>query len=153
VAELSEAEILRLASSVERGSEHPLAAAVVKAAQSRNLTLSEVSSFHSKTGRGVTGTIEGRQVTLGTATFMKEVGTGVAEAAEDAEKLRSDGHTVMFVAVDGKLVGMIGVSDPIKPTAREAIENLRKDGIRVIVLTGDNRTTALAVARQLGIDD
>ncbi len=151
--DLPEPEVLRLAASVERGSEHPLASAIVKAAETRNLTLSEVADFQSKTGRGVSGTVNGRKVTLGTSAFIQELGLSAAEAVTAAEHLRHDGHTVMFVAVDGKIAALIGVSDPIKATALEAVENLRKDGIRVIVLTGDNRTTALAIARQLGIDD
>jgi len=152
-ADLPESEVLRLAASVERGSEHPLAAAIVKAAETRNLVLAEVSNFHSKTGLGVTGEVNGRQVTLGNPALIQELGLNTAETSEIAERFRNEGHTVMFVAMDGKLVGLIGVSDPVKTTAREAIENLRKDGIRVLVLTGDNQTTALAVSRQLGIDD
>lgn len=149
----SEDEILRLAASVERGSEHPLAAALVHAAEARGLQLATVSGFQSKTGRGVLGSIDGHVVALGNQKFLQELGVDSFRDIDRAEKLRQAGQTVMFVVVDGKLAGLIGVADPIKSTAREAIAALQKDGIRVIMLTGDNRTTAEAVARQLGLDD
>ena len=153
LSDLPENEILRLGASVERGSEHPLAAAIVHAAEKRGLKIASVSGFQSRTGRGVVGTIEGHSVALGNAKLCEELGINSPAAFERAEQLRRDGQAVMFVAVDGKAAGLIGVADPIKETAREAIEALKKDGIHIIMLTGDSRTTAEAVGRQLGLED
>ena len=153
LGEMPEDEILRVAASVERGSEHPLAAAIVRAAEARALQLVDVIGFQSITGRGVLGSIDGRPVVLGNQKLVEELGMNSPAAFERAELLRKEGQTVMFVAVDRKLAGLIGVADPIKATARDAIAALRKEGIRVIMLTGDSRTTADAVARQLGLDD
>jgi len=157
LAEFPEAEVLRLAASVERGSEHPLAAAIVQAASARGLAFAKVTGFQSKTGRGVSASIDGRVVVLGNQRFMDELGLGSNSAFDGAsgraEQLRREGQSVMFVALDGKVAGLIGVADPIKASAREAIGALRREGIQVIMLTGDSRTTAEAVARQLGLDD
>jgi Cu+-exporting ATPase len=153
LSDIPENEILRLGASVERGSEHPLAAAIVRAAEERGLKIAEVTSFQSRTGRGVLGTIEGRSVALGNRKLCEELQINSQTGFERAEQLRGDGQAVMFVAVDGKMAGLLGVADPIKATAREAIAALKKDRIRIIMLTGDSRTTAEAVARQLGLDE
>lgn len=146
-------EWLRLAASLERASEHPLAAAIVAGAQERGLDLSPAGDFESLTGRGVKGTVAGRRVALGNAKLMQELGIDLSSASEQAEALRREGETVMFVAVDGALVGLIGVADPIKESTPEAIRQLHAEGVRIVMLTGDNRTTAEAVARKLGIDE
>jgi len=148
-----ETELLRLAASLERGSEHPLADAILRAAQQRSITLSEAGDFDSPVGKGVLGTVDGKRLALGGARLMAEQGidTGRLEAA--AEGLRREGATAVFVAVDGRLAGLLGVSDPIKATTAEAVRDLRADGVRIVMMTGDNRTTALAVARRLGIDE
>jgi len=153
LSDIPENEVLRLGASVERGSEHPLAAAIVRAAEGRGLKIAPVTEFQSRTGRGVMGTIDGHGVVLGNRKMCEELQLDSQPGMEPAERLRREGQAVMFVAVDGKLAGLIGVADPIKSTAREAIESLKKDGIRIVMLTGDSRTTAEAVARQLGIDD
>jgi P-type Cu+ transporter len=151
--QFDETELLRLAASVERGSEHPLALAILNAAKERNLALAEVSGFASPSGKGATGTIEGRQVALGNAMLMSElkIATGALDAA--AETARQDGATAIYVAVDGQAAGVIAIADPIKPSARDALAALRGDGLRVVMLTGDNATTARAVAKRLGIDE
>jgi Cu+-exporting ATPase len=148
-----EEEILRLAASLERGSEHPLAAAIVAAAQERGLQLAEARDFRSITGKGVIGTVEGKKVALGNQAMLQELGVQPAKSADRVEELRRDGQTVMFVMVDGFVTGMIGVADPVKASTPEAIRLLHEDGVRVAMLTGDNRTTAEAVARKLGIDE
>jgi Cu+-exporting ATPase len=153
LSDIPETEILRLAASVERGSEHPLAGAVVHAAETRGVPLATASGFQSKTGRGVFAIVDGRKVILGNQKFIEEIGIGSPVAFQRAEQLRSEGQTVMFVAVDARIAGLIGVADPIKPSAREAIGLLRREGIQVIMLTGDSKTTAAAVASQLGLDD
>ncbi len=150
---MSETEILGLAASLERGSEHPLATAIIDGAEERGLTLSAASDFRSETGRGVIGTVEGRDVALGNARLLDALGLTPGALAEEAETLRGEGQTVMFVAVDGAVVGLVSVADPIKAGAREAVDALRKDGVHVLMLTGDNRTTAEAVARRLGIEE
>jgi len=150
---VTEEELLRLAASLERGSEHPLAAAIVKGAQEKGLSLVGAEAFESLTGRGVLGEVAGRRVALGNATLFDEKGISLRELAGKAEELRGDGQTVMFVAVDGAPTGLLGVADPIKATTPEAIRRLHDEGIRVVMLTGDNRTTAEAVARKLGIDE
>ena len=148
-----EAELLRLAASLERGSEHPLADAILRAAKDRDLALSETSDFDSPVGRGVLGVVDGRRVVLGGAPLMAEQEIDPAPMQDRAERLRVEGATVVFVAVDGRLAGILGVSDPVRATAAEAIGALRADGVRLVMMTGDNRTTALAVARRLGIED
>jgi P-type Cu+ transporter len=151
VAGIDEAELLRLAASLERSSEHPLAAAVVAAAEARSLRLSEAADFHSPTGRGVTGKIQGRAVALGNASYLAELGADVSALRTDAEALRRDGATVIFAAIDGRTAGLIAIADPIKETTPAAIRALREEGVRVVMLTGDERATAEAVARSLGI--
>ena len=146
-----EAQVLKLAASVERGSEHPLAAAIVAAAAERKLELATASDFDSPAGKGVTGTVEGKKIALGNARFLSELNIDTSAVREEAERLRSDGATAIFLAVDGKTAGVIAVADPIKQTTPEALRALAADGIRVVMLTGDNRTTAQAAARHLGI--
>jgi Cu+-exporting ATPase len=149
----SETEVLRLAASLERGSEHPLAAAIVAGAESKGLALTPARDFRSLTGKGVVGTVDGRRVALGNRKLLDELAVPASGLGDQAEALRRDGQTVMFVAVDGAVAGLIGVADPIKPSTIEAIDLLRRSGVRVVMLTGDNRTTAQAVARKLGIED
>ena len=151
--EMSESELLRLAASIERGSEHPLAAAIVAAAQQRNLALSEVEEFQSITGKGVVGKIDGHSVGLGNNKLFEQLNIDLSVANERAEMQRKEGETVMFVCVDGRLSGLLGVADPIKESTAEAIRALHQEGIRIVMLTGDSRTTAEAVAGKLGIDD
>ncbi len=148
----TDAEILRLAASLERGSEHPLAAAIVAGAEERKLTLATAEDFKSVTGQGVTGRIEGRMVALGNESMMRERGLAFDGVSADADAQRTDGHTVMFVAIDDRPAGLIGVADPIKASTAEALRMLRDDGVKIVILTGDNRTTAAAVAKKLGID-
>jgi Cu+-exporting ATPase len=148
-----ESELLRLAASVERGSEHPLAGAIVSAAETKGLKLVEAAGFQSHTGRGVTGVVEGRAVALGNRALMQELGIDTGALAQRAEALQEDGQTVMFVAVDTRLMGLLGVADPIKESTPEAIRMLHQSKLRIVMLTGDNPTTARAVARKLGIDE
>jgi Cu+-exporting ATPase len=148
-----ESEVLRLAASVEQASEHPLAAAVVAAAQERRLALSPVSAFDSPTGKGVVGMVDGRRISLGNAKFLREIGIDTVDLDGEAERLRADGATAIFLAVDGKIAAVIAIADPVKPTTSEALKLLAQDGVRVVMLTGDNRTTAQAVARRLGIEN
>jgi Cu+-exporting ATPase len=148
-----EAEVLRLAASVERASEHPLARAVVEAAAERGLTLADATDFDAPAGKGVVGTVSGRKVALGNARFLKEAGASVAELASQAEGLRQQGATAIFIAVDGRAAGVIGIADPVKASAAAALSALRQDGVRIVMLTGDNATTANAVGRRLGISD
>ena len=150
---LTEAEILPLAASLERSSEHPLAAAIVAAARERGVELREPADFASVTGKGVRGTVDGRQVALGNAKLMADLGVELGGLAAQADELRREGGTALFLAVGGKPGGVIAVADPIKQTTPEAVADLMADGIRVIMLTGDNRTTAEAVARKLGIPE
>jgi Cu+-exporting ATPase len=150
---LTEAEILPLAASLERSSEHPLAAAIVAAAQERGIAFGEPDDFASVTGKGVTGTVGGRQVALGNARLMTDLGVDLGGLVARAEDLRREGGTALFLAVDGGPGGVIAVADPIKPSTPAALESLRVDGIRIVMLTGDNRTTAEAVARRLGIQE
>jgi Cu+-exporting ATPase len=149
----SESELLRLAASIERASEHPLAGAIVAGAQERNLMLSEAEEFQSITGKGVAGKIEGHVVALGNSRLFEQLNIDASGLIERAEVLRKGGETVMFVAVDGRLAGLLGVADPIKESTAEAIRALHEDGIKIVMVTGDNRTTAEAVARKLGIDE
>jgi Cu+-exporting ATPase len=151
--EVSEVEVLRLAASLERGSEHPLAAAIVGGAERRDLTLAPVEEFRSVTGKGVTGRVDGRSVALGNRRLLEDLRVPVDGFGERAEALRSDGQTVMFVAVDGRMAGLVGVADPIKASTPEALTLLRAAGLHVVMLTGDSRATALAIADKLGIAD
>jgi len=148
-----ETELLRLAASLERGSEHPLADAILRAAKDRNLTLSEAKDFDSPVGKGVLGTVEGKRLVLGGARLMTEQGVDMAPLEAEAEGLRREGATAIFATVDGKLAGLLGISDPIKATTADAVRALKADGVRIVMMTGDNRTTALAVAKRLGIDE
>ncbi len=150
---VDEPELLRLAASLERGSEHPLAAAIVKGAEARGLALANAEGFESITGKGVKGRVNGRTVALGNRALMESLGIDARGLAERAEGLRADAQTVMFVAIDGKAAGLVGVADPIKASTPDAIRALHREGVRVVMLTGDSRTTAHAVAKKLGIDD
>ena len=152
-AGLSESEILPLAAGLERSSEHPLAAAIVAAARDRNVSIQEPTDFASITGKGVTGKIGGKSVALGNAKLMADLGIALGDLEHKADALRGDGATALFLAADGKLGGVIAIADPIKSTTPAALESLRNDGIRIVMLTGDNKTTAAAVARKLGIKD
>jgi Cu+-exporting ATPase len=149
---LDEGELLRLAAGLERGSEHPLAAAIVEGARDRGLELAEAEDFESVTGKGVTGRVEGRRVMLGNRKMLDDSGIDPGALADEAERLRGEGQTVMFVAVDGRPAGLLGVADPIKESTQEAVRLLRDDGVEIVMLTGDSRTTAQAVARKLGLD-
>jgi Cu+-exporting ATPase len=151
-AGLDEDELLRLAAAVERASEHPLARAVVTAAGDAGLTVPAVTDFDSPTGKGVVGTVEGRRVLLGSGSFLTGEGLDLGELAGRADRLRGDGATVVFVGIDGVVAGLVAIADPVKPTTPAALEALRADGIDVVMLTGDNRVTAEAVARRLGIE-
>jgi len=149
---VDEKQLLRTAASLERGSEHPLATAIVRGAEEQNVELVDASDFDSVTGKGITGRVEDQSVALGNRAMMKEVGVDVDDVGERAEELRAEGQTVMFVAIDGKLAGLLGVSDPIKASTAEAIELLHESGVEIVMVTGDSATTAEAVARKLGID-
>jgi Cu+-exporting ATPase len=149
-----ETTILRLAAGLERASEHPLAAAILAGAAERGVTVAAPEDFRSLTGKGVVGRVEGHAVALGNLALLQELGVGVdLSLPEAADNLRSDGQTVMLVAVDGRAAGLIGVADPIKPSAPGALQTLRQSGLHIVMLTGDSRRTAEAVARKLGIDD
>jgi Cu+-exporting ATPase len=150
---ISESELLRLAASLERGSEHPLAAAITHGAEERHIQLQTTDRFESVTGKGVKGFVNGNAVALGNRALMADLGIDVSVLSETAEKLRADGQTAMFVSNDGKLIGLVGVADPIKSSTPEAIRALHAEGIRIVMLTGDSQTTARAVASKLGIDD
>jgi Cu+-exporting ATPase len=149
---VEEDELLRLAASLERGSEHPLAVPILAGARARNLALDEVADFQSVTGKGVVGHIAGRRVALGNLRLLEQFGVDPAGLEAEAEARRAEGETVIFVAIDDRVAGLIGVADPIKESTPEAIGLLRRDGIEVVMLTGDNRTTAEAVGRRLGLD-
>lgn len=149
----NESELLGIAASVERGSEHPIAAAILSGAEQRSLKLSEAEDFQAITGKGVIGKVNGRVVALGNNKLLEQLEIEADEMVERAEDLRKEGDTVMFIAVDGKPAGLLGVADPIKKSTPQAIRTLRRDGIRIVMLTGDNMTTAEAVARKLGIDE
>ncbi len=153
LGDLPAEEILRLAASLERGSEHPLGAAIITAAKERDIALADVGDFDSPSGKGVTGTLEGKHLLLGNAGFLGERGVYADAAERKADALRESGATVVLFAVDGKVEGLIAISDRIKETTQEALDALRKAGIRLVMLTGDNRHTAAAVARSLGIDE
>jgi Cu+-exporting ATPase len=150
---IDEADLLRLAASLERASEHPLAAAIVAAGQERRIELREPSDFDSVTGKGVRGRVDGREVALGNQRLLESLGVDPGPLVARAEQQRAEGETVMFVVVDGRPVGLICVADPIKQRAPEALAALREEGLRIVMLTGDNRTTAEAVARKVGIEE
>jgi Cu+-exporting ATPase len=147
-----EEDVLRLAASVERGSEHPLATAIVAGAEARGVAVPQAAGFHSVTGRGVVGTVEGRAVVLGNLALLDERGIAPGVLAETAEALRQKGETVVFLAVDDALAGLVSAGDPVKASSREALLVLHEAGVRVVMATGDSRTTAAAVARELGLD-
>ena len=149
----TEGDVLSLAAGLEVASEHPLAAAILKGAEARRVAVTRAESFQSATGKGVAGQVGGRRVVVGNTAFLTEQGTDLAALAPQAETLRGEGQTILFVAIDGALAGLAGVADPIKPSAREAVQALRAHGLHLVMLTGDSRTTALAVARALGIED
>jgi Cu+-exporting ATPase len=146
-------ELLRLAASLERGSEHPLAAAIVQGAEARGLHLADAKDFQSLTGKGVTGMVDGHRVVLGNTSLLAEQGIDVGPLQSRLDALRNEGQTVMLVAVDGRLAGLIGVTDPVRASTPEAIRLLHEDGLRIIMLTGDSRATAESVARKLGVDE
>jgi Cu+-exporting ATPase len=148
-----EKRVLFFAAGIEKGSEHPLASAIVDGAQARGISSAAVEAFESITGKGVKGRIEGHDVALGNIRLLEDASIDSGGLRDEAEKMRSGGQTVMFVAVDGKAVGLLGVADPIKDTTPEAIKQLHEENIRIVMLTGDNRTTAEAVAQKLGIDE
>jgi Cu+-exporting ATPase len=148
-----EDKLLRIAASLERASEHPLAQAIVRAASDRGLALAQPSQVDSPVGKGVTGLVEGQKILIGSARYLEEAGVTVGSLASEADKLRARGATAVLVAIDGKAAGAIGIADPIRSTTRAALDALRKDGIRVVMMTGDNRITAEAVAKDLGISD
>jgi Cu+-exporting ATPase len=149
----TEAGVLRLAASAERPSEHPLAVAIVAAAEAKGIAIAPVADFDSPTGKGALGTVEGHRIVLGSSKFLAEYGIDVDSLAEQADRLREDGATAIFVGIDGKVAGVIAIADPVKTSTPEALAGLRAEGIRVVMLTGDNWTTAKAVAKRLGIDD
>jgi Cu+-exporting ATPase len=150
---LGENELLQLAASLERGSEHPLADAIVDAAAARDLTVGKAEDFDSPVGKGVTGSVDGRKLIIGSHRIMEEESVDVSALAKEAERLRGEGATVIFVAIDGRVGGLFAISDPIKATTPDAMRTLMNEGIRVVMLTGDNKTTAKAVARKLGIEE
>jgi Cu+-exporting ATPase len=150
---IDESELLRLAASLERSSEHPLADAIVRAAHERKLALADPENFDSPIGKGVVGTVEGRNIVIGNRRIMADAGIDTASLDSRADDMRRDGATASFVAVDGKAAGLIAIADPVKATTPDAIASLRAAGIRIVMLTGDNKTTAEAVARQLGIGE
>ncbi len=151
--EFSETDLLRLAAGLEQSSEHPLAEAIVSGARDKGIVPAKAQDFRSLTGKGVTGMVEGRVVSVGTARFLSESNIETTALSAQAEPLRREGQTVMFAAIDGKPAGLLGVADPVKSSTPEAIDLLHKEGLRIVMLTGDNRTTAEAVARRLHIDD
>ncbi|OKO77011.1 heavy metal translocating P-type ATPase [Bradyrhizobium sp. NAS96.2] len=150
---VDESDLLRLAASVERGSEHPLAQAILASARERKLAPAAVSNFTSSSGKGATGTVDAKQVALGNAVLMAELKIATATLDQAAETARRDGATAIYVAVDGSIAGVIAIADPVKPSAASALQALRAEGLRIVMLTGDNETTARAVAKTLGIDE
>jgi Cu+-exporting ATPase len=149
----AEADVLRLAASVERGSQHPLGAAIVKAAEEKSLALLDTQDFEAPVGKGVSGLVDARRVVIGNLRMMQEAGIDTGPLAAEADQLREEGATAIFIAFDGGIAGVAGIADPIKPTTPEALAALKADGIRVVMLTGDNAATAKAVARKLGITE
>jgi len=152
-ADWKEADLLRLAASLERGSEHPLASSIATGAQAKGIETASVSDFQSLTGKGVTGTVNGHAVAIGNASLLEDLKIDPQSLSPKAEELRANGQTVMFVGIDGRAAGLLGVADPIKESSPEAIKQLHEQDIRVIMLTGDSETTAKAVAKTLGLDD
>ncbi len=150
---IDEPTLLRFAATLERGSEHPLAAAIVGGSEERGIALGEASGFEALTGKGVRGEVDGRKIALGNRALLGDLGVDPGDLAARAEAFRGDGQTVMFVVVDGKAAGLVGVADPIRVSTPEAISQLHAEGIRIVMLTGDSRTTAEAVARALGLDE
>jgi Cu+-exporting ATPase len=150
---LGEDEIVRLAASLERSSEHPLAQAIVAGAEDRGLATAQTDDFESRTGRGVVGRIDGRRVGIGNRKLMEELGATLGAHAETADAMRAEAQTVMFLAVDGRLAGLVGVADPIKASTPEAVAGLHAEGLRIVMLTGDASATAKAVAERLGLDE
>jgi Cu+-exporting ATPase len=148
-----DAELVRLVASVEQGSEHPVAAAIVQAAQVQGMKLASVSEFQSKAGLGITGKVDGKRVVVGNEKLFEMIGIGLGEQVDAAQKLRAKGQTVVFAAIDGKAAGTLGVADPIKNSTRQALADLRAEGLKMVMLTGDSRATAEAVARELGITE
>jgi Cu+-exporting ATPase len=148
-----ENDVLRLAASVEQASEHPLAAAIVSAAKSRNLAIATVTRFDSPTGKGAIGVVEDKRIALGNAKFLRELNIDADALTTVADSFRNDGATAIFVAIDGKVAGTIAIADPVKATTPEALKALSDSGIRIVMLTGDNRTTANAIARRLGLTE
>ena len=153
VGNFGDAELLRLAATLEKGSEHPLASAIVNGAASRDLVLGTVEGFESITGKGVVGNVDGKRVSLGNLRLFESLGIDAGPLAKRAEELRAEGQTVMFVAVSNVAAGLVSVSDPIKASTPAAIEALHREGVRLVMLTGDSETTARAVAAKLGLDD
>lgn len=151
-AGFDETEIVRLAASVERSSEHPLAAAIVRGAEKRGVELGSAEAFQSVTGKGVTGVVAGRQIALGNIKLLQDLGIDIGDLPAQADALRTEGQTVMLLGVDGRVAGLIGVADPIKSSTAEAIRLLHEESIEIVMLTGDSRKTAEAVAAKLGID-
>jgi Cu+-exporting ATPase len=149
---VKDTELLQVAASLEKASEHPLAAAIIAAAREVNIELVAIEGFQSVTGKGVKGTLAGNQVAIGNAALMRDLGASPESLRTKAEALQKDGRTVMYIALGGKFAGLIAVADPIKESAAEAIEQLRREGIKVVMVTGDNHATAEAVARKLGIE-
>jgi len=149
--DFEESQVLRLGASLEKASEHPLALAIVAAAHERGLNMSTVTEFNSPTGKGVVGVVDGQRLALGNANFLRELHIQPGELEQDAERFRHDGATAIFLGVDGRLAAVIAIADPLKSTSPDALNALAKEGVRVVMLTGDNRTTAQAVARRLGI--
>ena len=153
VGAFNESELLRFAASVEQASEHPLAQAIAEAANERNISVAQVRGFDAPTGKGAIGVAEGRRVVIGNPKFLHELNIQTTELDADAERLRGEGATVIYLAVDGKVSGIIAIADPVKRTTPDALKFLTQDHVRVVMLTGDNKTTAQAVARRLGISD
>jgi Cu+-exporting ATPase len=151
-ANWKETEVLQLAASLEKGSEHPLAAAIVRGAQARGVDVVNAEGFQSVTGKGVHGRVNGHTVAVGNRSLIEDGESLPADVLSEAESLRSEGQTVMFVAIDGMFAGLVGVADPVKETTSEALRALREEGIEIVMVTGDSKTTAHAVARKLGID-
>jgi heavy metal translocating P-type ATPase len=150
---IEEAELLRMTASLERSSEHPLAAAIVRSAKERDLYLAPVENFNSPVGKGVTGSVDGRKLVIGNRRIMTEAGIDTSSLDQSADELRREGATAIFVGIDGKAAGILAIADPIKATTQAAITALKAAGIRVVMLTGDNATTAKAVAQKLGITE
>jgi len=153
VSEFTDSEVLRIAAGIEQGSEHPLAGAIVRAAAGRNVPLAPAKEFRSVTGKGVMGEIDGRTVALGNLKLLEDLAIDAGALQDRADRLREEGQTVMFLAVDGKCAGLIGVADPIKPSTAEAIRALHRERLRIVMVTGDSRKTAAVVSDRLGIDE